>query len=103
MPHLEINANAPSRIRRAVAWWFTDPSTGEVVLWQAPNATMAVIQAANVVQRLDRFPERQREIEWIKTGALVLWSIDEIVRGSTPFRRVLGATVLGFQVRRLMR
>jgi hypothetical protein len=31
-------------------------------------------------------------------GALVAWATDEIVRGDSPFRRLLGVVVLGRQV-----
>ena len=90
-----------NRVWRMVQWMFRDASTGEIVLWQAPNATMFVAQVASAVRWLDLLPERRREIAWIRSGALVLWALDEVLRGTTPFRRVLGATVLGSQVKRL--
>jgi hypothetical protein len=34
-------------------------------------------------------------------GALVAWSLDELVRGSSPARRLLGAVVLVFMLVRL--
>ncbi len=32
------------------------------------------------------------------TVALVVWAVDEVVRGVNPFRRMLGGGVLAFQV-----
>ena len=35
-------------------------------------------------------------------GALVVWALDELVRGNSPFRRLLGAVVLAAQLFRLL-
>jgi hypothetical protein len=87
----------------SLTWWFRDPSTGETVYWQAPNASMVVVQAASAARRLHLLAGHERELELIKSAALIVWSIDEIVRGTTPFRRVLGAATLGWQIRGLLR
>ena len=34
-------------------------------------------------------------------GALIVWALDELVRGVSPFRRLLGAVVLTGQLVRL--
>jgi hypothetical protein len=31
-------------------------------------------------------------------GALIVWALDELVRGVNPFRRVLGAVVLAVEL-----
>jgi hypothetical protein len=31
----------------------------------------------------------------VATGALVIWALDELIRGVNPWRRVLGGVVLG--------
>lgn len=82
----------------APRWWFRDPSTGRTVLGQAPNPAILVFLAATLVRLLDVLPGREQELRWIGTGALVVWALDELVRGATPFRRVLGAVVLGWQL-----
>ena len=88
---------------RSLGWWFQDSSTGETVLFQPPNLALTVAQAATAVQRLDLLPGQAPAVGRIKSGALVIWGLDEVGRGTTPFRRVLGAAVLGWQVRRLVR
>jgi hypothetical protein len=47
-------------------------------------------------------PDHARELRWAGTGALVGWAADELVRGSSPVRRVLGLAVLVTQVYRLV-
>jgi len=88
---------------RSLAWWFRGGSTGKIVLFQPPNATILVAQAATAVQTLNLLPDRRREVAWIKFAALSLWAVDELLRGTTPFRRVLGIITLGSQVARRLR
>lgn len=38
------------------------------------------------------------EVSGIRHGALIVWALDEVVRGASPFRRVLGAVVLVAQL-----
>jgi hypothetical protein len=70
-----------------------------VVQW--PNAALIVWALAALTTRLGLFPDRVEEIRWVGTGALIAWAADELVRGSSPFRRVLGLVVLGWQLYRL--
>ena len=102
-PSTPEHPDATTESWRSLAWWFRDPSTGQIVLGQAPNTAMVVVQASAVTRALGVLPERRRELGWIRAGALVVWSADELVRGTTPFRRLIGAVVLGFQLRRLAR
>lgn len=91
-----------STASRAVDWWCRDRTTGEIVLGQSPNPAIVVWVGANVVRLSDVVPERERELGWIGTGAIVVWGLDELVRGVNPFRRALGAVVLGWQLVRLV-
>ena len=88
---------------RTLAWWFRDSSSGQIVLGEAPNPAMVIVQATAAVRWLGVLPERRRELGWIRLGAFVVWSADELLRGTTPFRRLIGAVVLGSQLRRLAR
>jgi hypothetical protein len=45
--------------------------------------------------------ERSDTLSAIGTGALVVWALDEVVRGASPARRILGAVVLLAQLVRL--
>lgn len=90
-------------MQAVVDWWFRDRSTGAIVIGQLPNATIGVWLAATAVCLLDVLPERERELGWIGSGALAAWGADELVRGVNPFRRLLGAVVLAWQLTRLLR
>ena len=98
LPH----AHRPGSVKSAVAWWFRDPSTGAIVLWQRPNTAIQVWGIATAVRRLGVPPERDQELDWIATGALTWWSVDEVARGTTPYRRLIGTVVLGWQILRLV-
>ena len=82
-------------MRRLLRWFFCDPQTGRVVIAQRPNLPL-VIFLATVVLRLVLDPggDAGRAVRVVGTVSLVWWSLDEILRGTTPFRRVLGAVVL---------
>jgi hypothetical protein len=82
-------------------WWVSD-SEGRVVLAQWPNPALAVWLVSVVVGWtgiLDQ--DRADTLSTVGSGALLVWAVDEVVRGSSPARRVLGVAVLAFQVVRL--
>ena len=41
---------------------------------------------------------RSETVAAIGKGALVVWALDELVRGASPVRRILGAVVLAVQL-----
>jgi len=77
--------------------FFRNPSTGRLVISQFPNPPIWVFAAATLL-RWSPYDTRDRELGWIGSGALIVWGLDELVRGQSPFRRVLGALVLGWQL-----
>jgi len=87
-------------VRRRLDWWIRDPDTGRVVLFQVPNPAIIVFFASYVLRRFtgDRL---DHQLSQVGMGALIVWGLDEVVRGSAPFRRLLGAVVLGWQLMRL--
>jgi hypothetical protein len=73
-----------------------------VALAQVPNPALAVWLVSVVVgwtSLLDG--DRATTLMWLGRGALFVWAVDEVIRGSSPARRVLGAVVLTVQVVRL--
>ena len=88
------------RVGGAVDWCFRSRTTGEIVIGQFPNLSFAVFLVAAVVRWI--------ATRWIggadgnvaavagvvATVALVVWALDEIIRGVNPWRRALGAGVL---------
>ncbi len=68
---------------------------GEVVLGQFPNPALAVWLVTALLRWTGVLDGQSAETARdIGTGALLVWALDEIVRGATPFRRLLGAAVL---------
>jgi hypothetical protein len=85
----------------SIGWWLRDRD-GHLVLAQPPNPALLVWLASVVVGWtgvLDH--DREAVLTRVGQGALVAWSLDELLRGSSPARRVLGAAVLAFMVVRL--
>jgi hypothetical protein len=76
--------------------FFRDGS-GRLVLVQVPNPAIGVWLAATVLRR-SAYDSRDAELRWIGSGALIVWGLDELVRGASPFRRSLGAVVLAWQL-----
>ena len=79
------------------SWWFRS-SDGRLTLWQPPNAALCVWLITLVLARFDLSPSHTTAVTGIRHGALLVWALDEVVRGASPFRRVLGAVVLAAQL-----
>jgi hypothetical protein len=70
---------------------------------QSPNVALVVFAVAAVVGRLlDHHHQISRILSDVATGAILVWALDEIVRGVNPWRRVLGGLVLGLSIRSLV-
>ncbi len=76
--------------------FFRDAS-GRLVVVQVPNPALCVWLLATVLRR-SAYDSHDAELRWIGAGALIVWGLDELVRGASPFRRVLGAVVLAWQL-----
>ncbi|HWJ09403.1 MAG TPA: hypothetical protein VNS46_08510 [Nocardioides sp.] len=90
----------PSRLTSA-SWWFR-AADGRLTLWQPPNPALCVWIVALVLGRFDLSAAHETAAEGVQHGALIVWALDEVVRGSSPFRRVLGAVVLAAQLTSLV-
>jgi hypothetical protein len=81
---------------KAVDWFLRDRRTGRIVIAQWPNVALGVWLAATAVGALlDPDGRWGAGVRLVARLALGWWSVDEIVRGVNPWRRVLGAIVLG--------
>jgi hypothetical protein len=83
------------------SWWFRS-SDGRLTLWQWPNPALCVWLVALVLGWLDLSAAHATAVDGIRHGALLVWSLDEVVRGASPFRRTLGAVVLAAQIATLV-
>ena len=75
-----------------------DSRTGRIALVQVPNPALGVWALSTVALRVGLVADRAAEVRWIGAGALIAWSADEVIRGASPARRLLGAVVLGWQL-----
>ena len=76
--------------------FFRDGS-GRLALLHVPNPALCVWMLATAL-RWSPYDSRDAELRWIGSGALIVWGLDELVRGAAPFRRLLGAVVLAWQL-----
>lgn len=75
-------------------WWIRDRD-GRVVLAQAPNAAIVVWLVSVGVGWTGLLDDgRETVLVHVGQGALIVWGLDELARGASPARRVLGAVVL---------
>jgi hypothetical protein len=87
--------HAQTREHSALSRFFRNPETGDVVVMQPPNAPLLVWLAASVVRWVFS-PDGVlgTAVAVVAAISLVVWSLLEITRGDSPFRRALGAVVL---------
>lgn len=80
--------------------WIRD-DTGRNVLFLWPNPALWVffLSYAGRLFTGDRLDSR---LSHVGMGALIVWGLDELVRGDAAIRRVFGAAVLGWQLMRLV-
>jgi len=84
-------------------WWFENRNTGDVTVAQFPNWPLFAIGAATVVQQLAQSGSQlARGSDWAVTGLWLYWGGDELLRGVNPWRKLLGALVIGWRVLRLL-
>lgn len=85
----------PRSGRRRWDWLFRNPASGRLAIVQWPNPALITFLAARGLEWV-LGPDRSasRILGWIGTAALLWWAVDEVARGLSPFRRVLGAVVL---------
>ncbi len=90
-------------MRAAVDWLFRSPRTGRLTIAQWPNLPLGLFLAASAVRRLTHPDGAAGTAVSVVAGiGLVWWASDEVLRGDSRFRRLLGAVVLAtFVVGRL--
>jgi hypothetical protein len=82
--------------QRFVDWCFRNRQTGEITVGQPPNPPVVICVVALGSRWLFHPPGMiSTALGVIGTGAGVFWAGDELLRGVNPWRRMIGATVLG--------
>jgi hypothetical protein len=83
---------------RSFDWWMRD-ADGRLAIAMWPNPALSVWLAAKLLGWTGLLPAVGDDtLRDIGRGALLVWSLDELIRGASPFRRVLGAVVLSSQL-----
>lgn len=85
----------------STSWWFRSPD-GRLTLWQLPNPALCVWLVTLVLGWLELSAAHATAVDGIRQGALLVWSLDEVIRGASPFRRTLGAVILAVQIATLV-
>ena len=83
------------------SWWFRS-SDGRLVLWQLPNPALCVWMVALVLGMFDLSATHATAVAGVRHGALLVWALDEVVRGASPFRRLLGLVIFAAQLASLI-
>jgi hypothetical protein len=78
-------------------WWLRD-SDGKWAIAQLPNPALTVWLITAVARSIGVTSDRNVALAQVGRGALVVWAADELLRGSSPFRRLLGLIVLVIEV-----
>jgi hypothetical protein len=81
-------------------WWFRS-ADGQLAVGQLPNPALSVWIVASLLGLLALSDRHATTVQGVADGALLVWALDELVRGASPFRRVLGAVVLVAHLSRL--
>ena len=84
------------------SWWFRS-ADGRLTLWQLPNPALCVWMVTVVLGWFELSARHAAVVNGVRHGALLVWALDEVVRGASPFRRTLGAVILVAQVTSLVR
>jgi len=80
-------------------WWFESRETGRITLAQFPNWPLFAIAVGWLVRLV---VNESSEVYVFAGGAItalwLFWGVDELMRGVNPWRRLLGALVIVWQL-----
>jgi len=85
----------------SASWWFRS-SDGRLAVWHFPNPALIVWMVTLVLGRFELSAAHATAVDGVRHGALLVWALDEVVRGASPFRRTLGAVILAAQLASLV-
>ena len=87
------------RISLVIDWLFRNRATGEITIAQFPNLALWIYLAAVVLKRFASDGSTFRTaVDWCGVVALGWWSLDELIRGVNPWRRLHGLAGTGLAV-----
>jgi hypothetical protein len=90
---------ADAVVRRLLLWCFRNRETGAITIAQTPNLSLSVFLVATAILWLTHPTGALSTMaKVVATGSLIVWAVDEVVRGVNPWRRFLGVAVLIYVV-----
>jgi hypothetical protein len=86
-------------VLRLLLWCFRNRETGAIAVAQTPNLALSVFLVATAILWLMHPNGTISTVaKVVATGSLIVWALDEVVRGVNPWRRFLGVAVLIYVV-----
>ena len=83
--------------RSFVSRFFRNPRTDDIVVAQRPNLPLGIWAVAWAIRAVfSPHGALATVLTVVGTASLGVWAVLELIRGDSPFRRVLGAVVLVF-------
>ncbi len=90
-------------IRGAFDWMFRNRNTGGITVVQFPNMALAVFLLASVVRLIVKPSGSAATVfDVVGSGALLVWALDELIRGVNPWRRMLGGGMVVWEALQLL-
>src|SRR3984893_3307359 len=96
----DTNLNrAGAVVRRLLLWCFRNRETGAIAVAQTPTLALSVFLVATAILWLMHPNGTISTVaKVVATGSLIVWALDEVMRGVNPWRRFLGVAVLIYEV-----
>jgi hypothetical protein len=86
-------------MRRFLRWFFRNRETGAITIAQAPNLALWIVIVGSALIWVWHPPDGLGvAFEIAVKGSLLVWTIDELLRGINPWRRCLGGIVLVYEL-----
>lgn len=89
-------------MKQKLRQFFTD-SEGHIVIGQWPNAALIIWIGASLLNRLVSDEALSNGLTFLAFSAGGYWAALEILRGDSPFRRVVGVSILGALIYSIVR
>ena len=84
-------------VTKTIRAFFSDKD-GKIVIWQTPNAPLLAWIVFTLSSHLFKHGSVHQITHIAATIALLIWALLEIKSGTSPFRRMLGLSVLIFSI-----
>jgi hypothetical protein len=89
-------------VRRFLLWCFRNRETSAITVAQTPNLALSLFLVSAAILWLGSpHGAISTGVKVVAAGSLIVWALDEVVRGVNPWRRFLGAAVLIYVVSRV--